>query len=245
MATITYTLRILGRLPDSIPLERLGGYIRDFADLLGSENHPRFDKIKKASIGIVAKIPPDRKAHTYARLRAARSNPDSRAGRALQRIEVSLGLDHTKGAMILDADGNELFKLTVIQPANDDGPVIRQADTVDGMVTGLIGSDETMNLHLRDDHNRDINVIVRDEDLAMSILKHFRRGTIRVLVDGPWERTSEGWIPKASKCVVRSFELLEPSSIRETLDHMASVPGNGWDGIDDPVAAWKELRGIH
>jgi hypothetical protein len=235
MAMTTYTLRILGRYPDTIPLGRLGEYIQEFAELLGADNQPRFQKIKRASIGIVAEVPNARRAHTATRLREAQQRPDSRAGKVLQRLGVLLGEDHTQGASILDNEGNEIAHLQAIEPANDDGPVIRQIDTVDGIVTGLIGSDDTMNLHLRDDENRDINLIVKDMDLARRILEHFRRGVLRVQVDGLWERTSNGWVPKSNRCVVQTFEVLEPVSIRD----------NGWDAMSDPVAAWKDLRGIH
>jgi hypothetical protein len=102
-----------------------------------------------------------------------------------------------------------------------------------------------MNLHLRDDENRDINLVVKDMDLARRILEHFRRGIIRVQVDGYWERTSKGWIPKSGRCTVQGFEVLELLSIRDTLNRMASVPDNGWDALSDPIATWKDLRGIH
>ena len=245
MAMTTYTLRILGRLPDSIPLERLGRYIQEFADLLGPDNDPRFSKIKKESIGIVAKVPDKRRAYAAARLREAQIRPESRPGRAMYRIAVLLGQDHSRGAMILDADGKEVAKLAVIAPADEETLAIRQMDSVDGVVTGLIGSDDTMNLHLRDDENRDINLVIRDMALARQILPHFRRGVVRVLVDGLWERSASGWTPKPSKCVVRSFEVLENLTIRESLDRMASVPENGWDSVSDPINLWKELRGIH
>lgn len=245
MAMTTYTLRILGRLPDSIPLDRLGRYIQEFADLLGPDNDPRFSKIKNASIGIVAKVPDKRRAHTAARLREAQKRPESRPGRAMHRIALLLGEDHSRGAIVLDADGKEVATFAVIAPATDDTLAIRQTDSVDGIVTGLIGSDDTMNLHLRDDENRDINLVIRDMDLARQILPHFRRGVVRVIVEGLWERSVSGWTPKPSKCVVRSFVILENSTIRESLDHMASVPDNGWDTVADPLALWKELRGIH
>ncbi|MGN6480590.1 hypothetical protein [Luteibacter sp.] len=243
MATTNFTLRIPGRLPDAIPMERMGEYIAAFAHLLGKSNDPRFATIKASSIGIVATIASDRRSFVHARLREAQANPDGNPGKSLHRIEVMLGEDNVRGTTILDAEGNVVANLSVVHPVNNESFTLRQVDTIDGVVTGLIGADDTVNLHLRDDYNRDINVVIRDMTLAREILPHFRSGMIRLVADGPWERTDIGWLPKSGKCVVRSFEVLDMTSVRDVLDRIATLPDNGWDEVPDPMAMWQDLRG--
>jgi hypothetical protein len=79
-------LRILQRNPDRIPMERLGEYIRLFAELLGTDNHPVFAGIKKASTGLKAAIPHDRRPYAQARLIEAKSEPTSKPARLLRGI---------------------------------------------------------------------------------------------------------------------------------------------------------------
>ena len=239
----TYMLRIM-RNPDRIPMERLGEYVREFARLLGVENAPRFKGIKKASTGLKAYIPPAREREVTIRLCQAKSDPSSRAAKIRQVIEDMLGKDAINDAQLLDSKENVVIQL---RGESDDFQTerLQQKGIVDGVVTGVVGADDTMTLHLRDHLNHDLKLEIRNEALARELLMKFRTGMVRVYVEGSWLRTASGWKPEASKCRVERFEILDEAPIGQIFEALAGIDGSEWQSMTDPMNEWRSLRGIH
>lgn len=237
-------LRIMRRNPERIPMDRLAEYLRLFADLLGAENQPVFKGIKRASTGLRAAIPPERQNHAHLRLVEAKSLPDSKPGRVLRAIEDTLGADSIKEAQLLDSSEKVIYLFSGhVEQATE---VVRlyQTGSVDGVVTGLVGADDTMHLHLRDHLDRDLRLVIRNESLARELLTRFRHGRVRLSIRGTWLRAEAGWIPEASKCTVDAFEDLDETPLCEVFGSVASIDGNGWSAMDDPLAQWESLRGL-
>ena len=238
-------LRILQRNPERIRMDRLGEYIRQFADLLGTENFPTFKGIKKASTGLKASVPPERKSHVHLRLVEARTNPDSRSARALKSIEDMMGKDAIKQAQLLDSSGNVVYLLQGHAPEPDKADKLYQHGSIDGTVTGIVGADDTMHLHLRDHFDQDLKLVIRNENLARDLLKQFKNGYVRLNIHGTWHRTDFGWVPESNKCTVDSFDVLEEIPLQDVFTQVADIPGNGWKSLNDPMSEWKALRGLH
>lgn len=238
-------LRILQRNPERIPMERLGGYICQFAELLGAENKPVFKGIKRASTGLKAKIPQDRVQDAHLRLVQAKTQPDSKPARCLSAIEGMLGADGIKQAQLLDDSENVVYLFEGVAEEKEIAHRLSQEGVVDGIVTGIVGADDTMHLHLRDFMDRDLKLVIRNEDMARSLLMQFRNGMVRVYIHGTWIRADSGWLPEASKCTVDRFEVLEDTPISEVFAQLANIEDNGWKELTDPKAYWEELRGIH
>ncbi|MDH6301243.1 hypothetical protein M2128_000145 [Polynucleobacter sphagniphilus] len=131
-------------------------------------------------------------------------------------------------------------KITIIELIR-----VQQAGTVDGVVTGLVGADNTMHLHLRDSFNRDLKLIVRNENLARDLLINFRSGSVRLNIHGTWIRCENGWYPEANKATVDGFEMLENSSLISIFSDIKNIPDNGWSSMENPIGYWEDLRGIH
>ncbi|MFM0327715.1 hypothetical protein [Caballeronia glebae] len=241
----TYMLRILQRNPDRIPMERLGEYIRQFAELLGTDNHPVFAGIKKASTGLKAAIPHDRRPYAQARLVEAKSKPASKPARLLRGIEEMLGRDLIRKAQLLDSANNVVYLFEGRHEESNQAAKLYQQGTVDGTLTGIVGADDTMHAHLRDHFDRDLKLIIRDEGLARELLKQFRSGLVRLHIRGMWQRTDFGWAPESNKCTVEAFDVLDDSSLRDIFSDFASTPDNGWRSMEDPLAEWDSLRGLH
>jgi hypothetical protein len=242
----SFMLRLLDRNPDRVPMAHLGEYIKEFAALLGEENKPVFKGIKKASTGCLAAVPVERAHYSRARIIQAKNDQASKPCRHLRAIEMLMGQDAISEAQICDERGNVIHTIFGIQPEPaPSNERLYQAGVVDGWVTGLVGADDSIHLYVRDHFDRDLRLIVRDDALARKILTHFRAGTIRLYIRGPWLRNDNGWSPEASKCLVLSFEALEDAPLGEVLAAAASVPGNGWSGMTDPMNHWEDIRGIH
>lgn len=238
-----YMLRILGRNPDKFPMDRVGTYITEFAELLGTENGPTFAGIKKASTGLKAKLPEPRRHLAHLRLVQARTEPASRPGRVLGRIQHMIDVDGIRQAQLIDSNHNVVYLFEGRNVQSIQAPTIYQTGTVDGVVTGVVGADDTMHLYLRDYLDRDVRILVRDEHMARQLLRFFRQGVIRVTVKGQWKRTDFGWLPETSKCTAESFDVLEDTPISEVLAQFSAVPNNGWKNVPDADAFLADLRG--
>ncbi len=237
-------LRLLRRNPDGIRMDRLADYMREFAKLVGLENQPVFRGIRKASTGLKVAIPESRQKAAFLRVREAHARPDSKPATALRCIEAMMGEDAISKAELLDSSRNVVYLFHA--PALNDSidARIQQVGEVDGTITGIVGADDTMHLHLRDHLGRDLRLIVRSEDLARALLSRFRLGAVRLSVHGTWIRTEQGWIPESNKCTVDRFEKLDDSSPLEIFEAIGSISNNGWNDVADADAAWRDLRGL-
>ena len=241
----SFTLRIMKRDPDTLPMSRLGEYLGGFAALLGVENRPIFRGVKKGSTRLLALTPPDRTPYSRALIKLAKSDPTSKSARHLHAIEGMLSEDAIAEAQILDENDNVIYGVFGQKQEDESADRLFQEGWVDGVVTGLVGADETMHLHLRDQFERGLKLNVRDVALARDILTFFRSGSVRLLVRGTWIRTENGWSPEASKCTVQRFEALEDTPISQIFAAAARVKGNGWEELADPIGIWEDIRGLH
>lgn len=239
----SYQLRVMGMKPSNIPMDRLGLYMHEFAALMGTENSPVFNGLKSASVGVLAVVPEMRAHHVQARLVQARNDPSSRPGRHAAKLQDMVDADGVPGAEIRDRFDNVIYIFPRRIMETFATPTITQSSTVDGVVTGIVGADDTMHLHLRDWADRDIKIIVRDVNMARDLLTHFRKGTVRVTVEGLWKRTDMGWVPENNRCTAKAFEVLQEDPIDVIMDRFVAVPGNGWKKMKDPMGFLKELRG--
>jgi hypothetical protein len=122
-------------------------------------------------------------------------------------------------------------------------PDIRTAADVDGTVTKLVVSNDVAHLYLRDHRGRNLKFLVSDMDLAQRLAEHVENDPIRIVAEGYWQRTRRGWLPKYGECNARSFVTLDRTGIVELLDRFTALASRGWNAHENPIAAWKALRG--
>lgn len=154
-----------------------------------------------------------------------------------------VGADGVPGAEIRDMADNVVYLFPRRAMPATITPTLTQSSTIDGVVTGMVGADDTMHMHLRDWADRDIKIIVRDVDMARQLLTHFRKGIVRVTADGLWKRTDMGWIPENNRCTAKGFDVLNEDPVDVILERFVAVPGNGWKTMKDPMGFLRELRG--
>jgi len=239
----SYQLRLLGMKPSTIPMERLGLYLQEFAGLIGAENQPIFNGLKDASVGMLALVPETRVHHVQTRLVLARQDPHSRPAKHAARIHDMVDADGVPGAEIRDRSDNVIYLFPRRDMQAATVLTIMQSSTIDGVVTGMVGADDTMHLHLRDWADRDIKIIVRDVGMARDLLAHFRKDIVRVTAEGTWKRTDMGWIPENNRCTAKSFDVLNEDPVDTIMERFVAVPGNGWKSMKDPMGFLRELRG--
>lgn len=237
-------LRIM-RNPDQITMDRLGMYMLDLAELIGKENRPIFKGIKNASTGLKVKVSDDRIENVDSRIKEAANDADSKPGKLIKKLDSMLAMDGIARAELLDASDNVIYLFRQYVEPIKELIKVQQAGTVDGVVTGLVGADNTMHLHLRDNFNRDLKLIVRNENLARDLLLNFRSGAVRLNIHGTWIRSENGWYPEANKATVDGFEMLDDTSLISIFSEIKNIPNNGWVSMENPMEYWEDLRGIH
>jgi len=238
-------LRLPQKRPHQLRLDRISEYMRELASLLGLENEPMFAGIKDASTGLRAKIPLNRQNHAWKRVHTAKSDPTSRPAKHLRQIETMLGEDQLSSAELKDSNEKVVYLFQAHEQIVVSSATISQSGEVDGIVTGLVGADDTMHLHLRDSLSRDLKLVVRSEAMARALLEHFRASQIRLRVHGTWTRTEDGWIPENNRCTVDGFDVLDETSASEVFAQIAVIGDDGWSDEADPLATWRDLRGTH
>jgi hypothetical protein len=239
-----YALILKGTIPSKLPMAKLAEYLRDWAGLLGEGNNPVFKGIVRGSVELRSKVEETRKTEAKVRLLQAKTQPDSAAARyveslnrAMLRDSLSGRVENQQGDVILEL--NQAKKRDV-QPEY----VIPDTGTLDGVVVSIGGIDDTVHVRIQEASGAVWSVALRDMQVARRFAACFRGDPIRVMVRGTWKRTADGlWEPH--NLFADDFEELDGSSARSVMDALREIPGNGWSEMDDPVAFWKDLRGLN
>ena len=237
-----YSLKLYDRKPDDMPLDKLAEYLREFALILGKDNQPVFSSVNESSVLLCAKIPGHKQSQVEQRLLdAQRGDTQSGVSKHLLRLEAMMQVDGISKAEFLNPKQQILVSL---QAANE--PVlysVSQSGEVDGEITGVMGADDTMHISLKEWSGRTVK-LVANVRTGQALGHHLRTGIVRLYAHGQWNRTDAGWKPDPQKCVVDRFEVLDESSVVEIFNALRAIPGNGWATEPDPLALWRELRGI-
>lgn len=225
-------------------MDRLAEYLKAFADLLGPKHNPVFKGLRRGSTELLAQVPPHYEGQVRSRISRAKNAPESRPGKSISLIQEFLAEDGIKSAIVYDNRKRVLQTISMPVIEQQVGGEVRQAGSVDGVITGVVGADDTMHVHLRDLQHHDLRLVVRDEDLARSLLMRFRNGLVRLHVEGAWCRTEAGWMPKTGSCAVKRFEILDDASPVDVFAALSAISGNGWHDLEDPISMWRDLRGL-
>lgn len=121
---------------------------------------------------------------------------------------------------------------------------IRVSDTseIDGVMAGIVGTGDTMSVHVQDDFGRKFVFNLSDESLAKKLIPHWRGAPLRFTIAGYWLRKPEGWIPESGSCKVLEFTELDFTPLGELFKRISEMPGNGWNDIADPEAELRKIR---
>lgn len=238
-----FALHIKGVSMDTLDLARLGDYMKEFASLLGQGSSPKFAGIVKGSVVMRARDCGEHPAITRNRLQQA-ANDEAPAHAAFSRISSLLRQDGARG-QVLDRGKNVIVSFAKRTAANDDAPEVIIPDTaeLDGVVVGIIGTDDTAHVKLQQHGGTVISITVRDMSLARELAKRFRLESVRIHTHGTWKRTKNGvWEPHA--IYADRLEDIDQKNAHDVFTELAAVPGNGWAHTEDADALWRKIRGL-
>jgi hypothetical protein len=198
-----FSLKLLGRQPGELTLDRIAAYLRLLAQLLGVENRPTFQSVREGSVVLAASVDPSRVGAVSQRLTLAQTQPGTKADRPLLNIEDEMRRDGIADAELIDPTNVVLCRL---HAANE--PIlysVSQVGEIDGEITGVLGVDDTLHVRALDLHGRDVRLTLRTLQIGRDLARAFRGGPIRLHVHGQWNRTDSGWMPDSNKCFIGGF----------------------------------------
>ena len=235
-----FDFRIRTLMPQTLPMARLAEYLARLAVLFGHQDQVYFSKVRKGSVVPEIHVHEIAVPKVQARLQlvGAGSGPED-AVKAVQAINALLRDDDTSatlgvkgGGLVIDFPG---FKTPLAQEA-----VVHEAGELIGSVIRVGGRDETIPLLLRDTDGTTHHCNT-SKAIACELAHHLFGDLVRVQGHGKWRRNSERvWVLDEFK--VKGWELVDQTSLEDTVAVLRAVQGSQWNTFSDPQAELKKLR---
>ncbi len=236
----TYSLRIKGFTPETLPLSRLGEYVSALADLVGDDVSVHFHSVTKGSAQLKVRVDDPDVPLVISRIRQAPiADEGSLARRGYERIQSLLSSDKTsaefrpeKGAVILKFPGAPKTQIRL--------PVVKEYGELNGRIIKVGGRDDTIPVALRTPDGDVVNCTATVEMARR--LKPYLLEPIDVILCGMgrWRKMDIGtW--EAIEFKINDFSVMEFDSFERTLADVRAS-GSGWDNVQDVVAELKRIR---
>jgi hypothetical protein len=237
----SYELHVIGTRPKALPLHDFGELVKRFADLLGNAEKVHFGALRPGSARILAKV--DEEAHTDVKVQLVSARMQGKSSAKVVRMDEYLCARGWHGE-VRNREGNVVLSfpgaLGAKQPEEE--RTVQQIDTLVGQVIKIGGRDESVPMTLETSDGSYVDVNVRGRDLAKRLAPHLFGKEIRIIGLATWKRNAEGeW--SCTGMLVDDFEEPDGTPLSELFDSLRELPGNEWNAMDDPIGAWKKLRG--
>jgi hypothetical protein len=222
-------------------MDRLAQYMAEFAKLLGEKDAVHFGGLTKGSTILNVKV--EREAAPKVRDRVATvrsgncSGDTQRAYRALNKLlrddnAVGMLRDKSPSVVVIKFPGREIEEEQFYS--------ISQHGSVDGIVTGIKGSDETVHITILSGDQQIVG-FETTRIIAKKLGAKFDE-PVRLFGRGRWQRDVEGnWTLKYFR--VESFEALEDMPLADALDLMRKIPTEWNDSALAEIGAMRSGPG--
>ncbi len=234
--SLEYRYVIDGFTPETLPMSRLAEYVREWALLLGETANVHFDRVKRGSAVLVAKVDQTAAPKVGSRVNGLQDGtapPEVR--NSYKRLNDMLIQDNSSGRM---EGGAEIIPFPGIKrPVPLTYGPFQQDGAIEGRLVRVGGRTEIK--AWIDDGLKAYPCTVTKEQAKKLATYLFEM--VRVTGRGRWSRDSEGaW--KLHSFKVGSFEALDERPLREVLAELRSIEGNGWRDVEDPYDELRRLR---
>lgn len=236
-----FDLRISAFTPDTIPLNRLAGYMLQFAAVLGNEAHVHFAGLRKGSTVLRALVEPEDIPKVSQRLHSVNTGEaPADLQRAVAVMNNYLREDNAR-ASLRQKGGAQIIKFPGCDApvAKRIGP-IREGGQLDGEVVRIGGKDRTIHALLVGADGAEYKLTTTSRDLARELARHLFC-PVRVTGTGTWYRDGDGtW--ELDSFQLQSFEAVGERTLIEAVAGLRDLEGDGWREMKDPLAEWRDLR---
>ena len=220
-----------------MPAERVAEYIKNLAILLGHKKDVHFESLESGSVALVCSVERSCMQKATQRVKdASHGLGFKQAVTAYQNIARYLQQDQST-AHLWGANHE-----TIIRFPQDDhstgqecGP-FEEEDVADGVVVCIGGVGETVPVWLQSGNTK--FVCMANRDIARQLAPHLFGKELRFFGMGTHLRDKNGeW--KTLRFIIQRFVELDDTPLPVLVERLRSVPGNGWEELDDP---WGELQ---
>lgn len=232
-----YRFRIDAYSPETIPMARLAQYMAGLADLLGEQSNVHFRRLTKGSTILNARI--DREATPKVRDRVAgvrSGDGPTEPMRAYNTINKLLRDDNAVGILRDAAPRGIVVRFPGREIAEEKFAAIRQQGSIDGIVTGIRGKDDTIHITLNSEGQL-LSGCETNRAIAKQLgAKIFE--PVRLFGRGRWSRDADGvWTLLSFK--IESFETLQDIPLTSALSQLREI-ATEW--TDDSFGELNEMR---
>lgn len=237
---IEFDLRITAYTPSTIPMDRLARYMGELAILMGSAPHVHFAKLRGGSTRLCVRVEPWDAPKVRERIALANSSdPPADVVKTVRNINSMLREDGATG--FLNQGTARIYTFPGVKepiPARI-GP-IKGSGVLDGEIVRVGGKDRTIHVLLVGPDGQEYKLVTTSRDMAKSMANHLY-SSVRVTGTGAWTRNEEGkW--ELENFAVQDFEPIEDRTLIEAFAALQAVEGSEWKKMEDPLAAWQQLR---
>lgn len=232
-----YRFKIDAYSPETMPMTRLAEYMAELATLLGERNAVHFSRVAKGSTVLNCKI--DHEAAPKVRDRVVSVRAADATGepmKAFRTLNKMLRDDNAIGVLRDDAPRGIIIRFPGREAAEEKFASIKQQGSLDGIVTGIRGKDETIHITIQSEGEQLSGAYTTKQIAKQLGSKLFE--PVRLFGQGKWTRDSEGvWALKDFK--IESFEALQDVSLTSALAEIRTIPTE-WG--DDTVSELNTIR---
>jgi hypothetical protein len=236
----TFSLRIKGFTPETLPLSRMGEYVSALAELIGDDVQVCFERVTKGSAQLNVKISDDDADKAISRIRLAPCAEESSVPRkGYDKIQALLSDDKTsaefrqqKGAVILKFPGapKNILRLAIVKEAGE----------INGRIIKVGGRDDTIPIALRTPEGVIVNCTASVE-MARQLKKYLLEPIDVILLgEGKWRRTDKGSWETVDFKIIDVSEM-DLNNFDNDLERVRSS-GSGWDTTEDVTGELERLR---
>lgn len=227
--------------PDTMPMARLSEYMRELSQILGEPSAVHFRRLERGSTALISAI--DREAAPKVRQRVVslrRGEAPKEINAAYEHINRLLRADNAIG-VLSERKGTSPTTAVVIrfpgrEAEPEEFPAIRQYGSVDGIVTGIRGRDETIHVTLQSEGEQ-ISGFVTTRAIAKQLAAKFFE-PVRLFGRGKWSRDADGnWTLLDFK--IESFDALADVPLSKALADIRAIAS---DWTDEAYAELDEIR---
>ncbi|MHB8885992.1 MAG: hypothetical protein ACYC5H_13130 [Methylovirgula sp.] len=233
-----YQFRIDAYSPDKMPMARLAEYMTQLAALLGERNAVHFRRLTKGSTVLNAKVDHEAVLKVRDRVVSVRAgDAGSEPMRAFNAMNKLLRDDNAIGVLKDNAThGGVIVRFPGRELAEEKFASIRQQGSIDGIVTGIRGKDDSIHITLQSE-GQQISGCETNRLIAKQLgTKLFE--PVRLFGRGRWSRDADGeWTLISFR--VESFDALDDSPLARALAVLRDIPTE-WS--DDAYRELIEIR---
>jgi hypothetical protein len=235
-----YRFKIDSYTPDTIPMERLGEYIREVAKLFGETDNVHFIRVEKGSLQILHKVEFEAVPKVEERITKARQEDGpAEPIQAIKTINRMLREDNGVG-LLARKSGPTIIKFRGREEKTIPLGVISQEGSLDGVVNVVGGDSDPCPIHLKSSDDGQTYLCDASRALAKELAKYMFDVELRAHGVGRWRRDDDGkWI--LDRFRIRSFDLLKNLPLSAVVADLRSIPGSEWPKLKEP---WDELSRI-